>query len=225
MLSPALPSEVGTVALSDVCDAGCKHYVENFENYLLPVEDQVFTKGPKVMVPPGDWEELTTNLVKHKVIEESEVYHVQDKPLLNGLFGVSKGDWSGEIEVHRLIMNLIPLNRICRGIEGDIATLPSWSSMGPLSLDIDEDLISSEDVKCFFYILKYPFLGIGSWPSTARCLRASVRGNQEHVAGGDRSSDGFQEFCERCPTCASLCFAAGLDELRSPKWRGSGIEA
>ena len=160
MLFPALPSEVGTVALSDVCDAGCKHYVENFENYLLPVEDQVFTKGPKVMVPPGDWEELATNLVQRgicKVIEESEVYHVQDKPLLNGLFGVSKGDWSGEIEAHRLIMNLIPLNRICRGIEGDIATLPSWSSMGPLSLDIDEDLlISSEDVRCFFYIFKVP---------------------------------------------------------------------
>ena len=161
MLAPALPSEVGTVSLADVCDAGCKHYVENFENYLLPVEDQVFTKGPKVMVPPGDWEAVASNLIQRgicKVIEESEVYHVQDKPLLNGLFGVSKGDWHGDIEVHRLIMNLIPLNRICRGSEGDIATLPSWSSMGPLSLDIDEDLlISSEDVRCFFYIFKVPF--------------------------------------------------------------------
>ena len=76
---------------------------------------------------------------------------------MNGLLGVSKGDWSGEIEVHRLIMNLIPLNRICRGIEGDIATLPSWSSMGPLSLGIEEDLlISSEGVRCFFYIFKVP---------------------------------------------------------------------
>ena len=122
----------------------------------------MFTKGPKVMVPPGDWEELASNLVHQlgicKVVEESEVYHVQDKPLLNGLFGVSKGDWYGEIEVHRLILNLIPLNRICRGIEGDIATLPSWSSMGPLSLDIEEDLlVSSEDVRCFFYIFKMPF--------------------------------------------------------------------
>ncbi|CAJ1329700.1 unnamed protein product [Effrenium voratum] len=59
-------------------------------------------------------------------------------PLPSGRPEVEAQKGVGEIEVHRLIMNLIPLNRICRGIEGDIATLPSWSSMGPLSLDIDE---------------------------------------------------------------------------------------
>lgn len=57
-------------------------------------------------------------------------------------------------EIFRLIMNLIPLNHICRPFTGDVDTLPSWGSMSPFFLQPHENLlVSSEDVKCFFYTM------------------------------------------------------------------------
>eukprot|EP00438_Fugacium_kawagutii_P025257 Skav212859 [mRNA] locus=scaffold786:278107:283976:+ [translate_table: standard] len=60
-------------------------------------------------------------------------------------------------DVYRLIMNLIPLNQLCRPMSGDVDTLPSWSMMTPFFLQPGENLlVSSEDVKCFFYTLQVP---------------------------------------------------------------------
>lgn len=134
----------------------------------MDVEDQVYTRPPRVMVHDGAWDSLCEGLIKSgicRVISEEELFKVSDKPLLNGLFGVEKGEVDGLFECHRLIMNLIPLNAVCRGIQGDVATLPSWASMGPLALMPTEQLlVSSEDVRCFFYIFGvprswHPFLG------------------------------------------------------------------
>eukprot|EP00438_Fugacium_kawagutii_P025255 Skav212857 [mRNA] locus=scaffold786:244787:247873:+ [translate_table: standard] len=159
-LKTAIPSEVGSVALSDVCEGGCKEYVCSFENYLLDESSRVYTKPPRVMVPDCEWEETCKGLLDSGIctlMPEAEVAHVEGKPLLNGLFGVSKGEVAEGHEVHRLIMNLIPLNNISRGIEGDVATLPSWSSTSPLSLLPGEEMVvSSEDVRCFFYIFAVP---------------------------------------------------------------------
>ena len=43
-ISPALPDEVGAVELSQVVELGSKHYVERFTDYLVPADDQVYTK-------------------------------------------------------------------------------------------------------------------------------------------------------------------------------------
>ena len=111
-------------------------------------------------VPPESWEEMARNLIEKgvcRVIGGRDVFRVQGKKLLNGMFGVSKQEYVGSTEVHRLIMNLIPLNKIVRGVDGDIATLPAWASMTPLFLDDDQQLlVSSEDVRCFFYIFRTP---------------------------------------------------------------------
>ena len=57
----------------------------------------------------------------------------------------------------RIIMNLVPLNAVCRGIDGEVSTLPSWAGMAPLHLQPHEQLlISSEDVRAFFYIFRVP---------------------------------------------------------------------
>lgn len=54
-------------------------------------------------------------------------------------------------------MNLIPLNGLCKGLAGDINTLPSWAGMNPFFMQPGESLlVSSEDVRCFFYILSVP---------------------------------------------------------------------
>ena len=159
-ICPALPSEIGKVCLEDVVSHGLVDYVKNFDDFLVPEEDRLYVRPPKVMVPPESWEVLAKNLLDRgvcSIIGGKDIFRIQGRKLLNGLFGVSKQEFSGSVEVHRLIMNLIPLNRIVRGVDGDIATLPAWSSMTPLFLDDGQQLlISSEDVRCFFYIFRTP---------------------------------------------------------------------
>ena len=54
-------------------------------------------------------------------------------------------------------MNLIALNQLCESLVGDVMTLPNISSFGTFLLDEGEvALISSEDVRCFFYLFKVP---------------------------------------------------------------------
>lgn len=159
-VSPALPDEVGGVPLEQVVELGSREYVVNFSKYLLDPADQVYTRPPRVTVAPEHWENLCMKLLQKGVfnrIHEDEVYKVQDKLVLNGLFGVSKHEFEGQFEIMRIIMNLIPANRLCRGLDSDIATLPSLSNMSPLCLMPHENLVvSSEDVRCFFYIFKLP---------------------------------------------------------------------
>ncbi|CAE7354468.1 unnamed protein product, partial [Symbiodinium microadriaticum] len=74
-----------------------------------------------------------------------------------GLFGVSKDEWVAEVEVMRLIMNLVPVNEWFHPIEGDLQTLPVISQLHALDLDPSENLLlSSEDLKCYFYTLRVP---------------------------------------------------------------------
>lgn len=160
-LAPALPKEIGLVPLENVCTLGCKHYVESIDHFLLPREDWKMGKAPKVMVDDDSWGDVCIGLLKAGVcilLEEDEVFKVDGVPLLNGMFGVSKDEYTGDgVEIMRLIMNLIPFNRLCRPLAGDIDTLPSWSLMSPFFLQPTENLlVSSEDVKCFFYTLSLP---------------------------------------------------------------------
>ena len=160
-ISPALPREIGRVPLVNVCTLGCREYVLSFDSFLKPRECWGSIRSPKVMVEDGAWGELCAGLVSAGVccfLEEHEVFQTGSGPLLNGLFGVSKEETTAQgVEICRLIMNLVPLNNICRSLGGDIDTLPSWSMMSPFFLQPDENLlISSEDVKCFFYTMALP---------------------------------------------------------------------
>ena len=160
-ISPSLPREVGAVPLEDVCSLGCHHYVTHFDEYLKPAQEWVTVKAPRVMVDDSSWSAVCRGLVNSGVcvfLDASEVFHVGTQPLLNGLFGVTKDEWTpGGTEIFRLIMNLIPLNAICRPMAGDVDTLPSWGSMSPFFLQPSELLlVSSEDVKCFFYTMRVP---------------------------------------------------------------------
>eukprot|EP00438_Fugacium_kawagutii_P003204 Skav218049 [mRNA] locus=scaffold214:1185583:1189080:- [translate_table: standard] len=160
-IAPALPSEVGSVPLAEVCTLGSQHYVLNFPEYLKPKAEWGKVPRPKVMVKDEDWPAVCRGLIESKVcvvLAESEVFQLEDGPLLNGLFGVTKDEWTeaGD-EVFRLIMNLVPLNGLCQPMKGDVDTLPSWGSMNPFFLQPDENLlVSSEDVRCFFYTMQVP---------------------------------------------------------------------
>ncbi len=160
-ISPALPEEIGRVPLWEVCTLGSRHYVENFPLYLKPRKEWVVPTKPRVMVQDSDWAEVCMGLVKSGVcglMPRDLVFEGPNGPLLNGLFGVPKDETTPEgVEVFRLIMNLIPLNGICQSMAGDVATLPSWSGMNPFFLQPEVNLlVSSEDVRCFFYVMKVP---------------------------------------------------------------------
>ena len=159
-IAPALPREIGVVPLEDICSEGAKYYVENFDLFLKKREEWPPLTCPQVMVRDEDWAEVCSGLVGAGVctfLEREEVFDTGDGLLLNGLFGVTKGEMSNGVEVYRLIMNLVPLNGICHPLSGDVATLPSWSSMSPYFLQPSEGLlVSSEDVRCFFYVMSVP---------------------------------------------------------------------
>ena len=160
-VAAALPREIGRVPLADVCSMGCREYVLHFDEYLKPRDQWVLGRPPRVMVEDHLWGEVCRGLVDAGVcvyLDESEVFTVNDKLLLNGMFGVSKEEWTDSgTEIYRLIMNLIPLNQLCLPLAGDVNTLPAWSGMSPFFIQPTDSLVvSSEDVKCFFYTLSVP---------------------------------------------------------------------
>ena len=190
-VAPALPKEIGLVPLAEVCTLGCREYVVGLDSFLKPREAWGKIPRPKVMVEDGAWATMCTGLVRAGVcclLEETEVFQTGSGPLLNGLFGVSKEDWTPQgVEVFRLIMNMIPFNSICQPLGGDIDTLPSWSMMSPFFLQPGENLlISSEDVKCFFYAMRVPdcwtkFLAFNKTVPSA-CLPPDMAGKVVYLA-------------------------------------------
>ena len=155
----SLPEEVGQLDLRDFCTQGTLHYLDHFEEHLIDSSDLPCPKACRVMVG-DDWPTICEGLLKKnicEVIPVDELFHINQVPLMNGMFGVGKGEFVGEIETQRLIMNLVPLNRLCEALVGDVCTLPNICSFGTFLLDDGEvALISSEDIRCFFYLFKIP---------------------------------------------------------------------
>ena len=155
----SLPDEVGRLELRDFCTQGTLHYIDHFEEHLIDTSHMTCPRAPRVMVG-DDWPSICEGLIEKKICEVTpidQLYHIGQAPLLNGMFGVGKGEFVGEVQTQRLIMNLIPLNQLCEPLVGDVVTLPNISGFGTFLLDEGEvALISSEDVRCFFYLFKVP---------------------------------------------------------------------
>ena len=81
------------------------------------------------------------------------------KLLLNGLFGVSKGDFDGPWEMMRLIINLVPVNQVCRSMDGDAGTLPSWAGMFAALSDARGGSGSFQR-RCKMFLLHLPYPSI-----------------------------------------------------------------
>lgn len=107
---PSLPPGIGEIPLEEVCELGTREFVMALEDYLVPTDARVYTKPPRVMVEEGDWLNICRGLLEKGVcalLSGREVARVDNKRLLNGLFSVSKGEYTPQgDEVMRLIMNL-----------------------------------------------------------------------------------------------------------------------
>jgi len=156
----SLPSEVGQLDIRDFVDGGVKYYIDHLEEFMIASPPDSIAKPPKVMVSDAHWSTVAHGLVARglcRVLRRSSLFHVGGKPLLNGLFSVSKQEFIGTLEVCRLIMNLKPANALCSPMVGDTSTLPMVTNLGTMFLDPSENLcISSEDIRCFFYLFAIP---------------------------------------------------------------------
>ena len=179
-IKPALPPEVGRVPLEEVCSLGSRFYVENFDLFIKKPEACVMKRPPRVMVADEHWGEVCTGLVAAGVctmLPVEELYHINGRPLLNGLFGVTKDEWHDGVEVFRLSMNMIPLNTIAEPLKGDVDTLPMWSLMTPYFIQPDELLYWS--AVTMFAVFSIPWLfhrhGSNIWGSIKGSLRSACR--------------------------------------------------
>lgn len=160
-IEPSLPSQVATLDLLDFCSGGVLHYVKNFLGYLIAPENRVDAPSPRVMIDDSEWDRVSSGLVSQglcQVLPREMLVHGRTQPVFNGLFCVSKQEFVGDVEVCRLIMNLKPTNAICLGLTGDTSALPAISTMTGFYLQEEEVLcMSSEDIRCFFYLFKVPW--------------------------------------------------------------------
>ena len=151
----SLPEKGGVVPLTAVCRLGMLHYVQNPQAFLKPPEERKHFPAPPVRVQDEHWEAVARGLIDRNIcttIPLEDVLHVEGRPVLSGLFGVTKQEWDGPFEVLRLIMDLRPVNSFCEAFAGDTATLPLVSQLTQLELIVTDDLvICSEDLKAMFY--------------------------------------------------------------------------
>jgi len=165
-------------------------YVEHFDSYVKARDQWCLPKAPRVMVDDKDWADVCAGLISSGIctlLPREDLFQTDSGPLLNGMFGVSKEEWVGDTEVFRLIMNMVPLNSISHSLRGDVETLPMWSLMNPFFLQPHENLlVSSEDVRCFFYTMAVPshwwkYMGFNKEVPQS-CLPDQLQGREVYLA-------------------------------------------
>ena len=105
----SLPDEVGRLELRDFCAQHTLHYIDHFEERLMDASHMTCPRAPRIMVG-DDWPSICKGRIEKKICDVTpidQLFHIGQAPLLNGMFGVGKGKFVGEVETQRLIMNLI----------------------------------------------------------------------------------------------------------------------
>ena len=174
-----------------------KFLVENPLENLISLRD----RGPgsrqaKVHIVRGHELEVFKLLENRGVITwlpSDAAYKDDDGWCLNGLFGVEK---PGKVTstgkpILRVIMNLVPANRLLQVIAGDIQLLPSSSAWLPLVVDADGELhVSQGDMSSAFYLFSIP----QAWQQFM-CFNVQFKGEQI----GQRRGSWFRPCCRVLP--------------------------
>ena len=160
-IKPALPyGHIASIPALDLAEDGVRDLLLHPTKYLKKGFEDRPVRPSRVMVRDEDWGPLARGLVQYDlcaILPRSALQTAGGEPIHNGLFGVEKGDEMDGVAIHRLIMNLIPLNSVSQSVEGDVGTLPLLSQMNSLQMHPDEHLVvSSEDLKCMFYLFEMP---------------------------------------------------------------------
>ena len=157
----------GSIPVTRFLRGRIKHLMENPLESLLPLRER--NTGPmqaKVHIEKGAEMEVFELLEERGVITwlpESEVFRDETGECLNGLFGVvkqGKSTLAGR-PVLRVIMNLVPANRLFEVIHGDVQLLPNGTSWIPWS--------SARGKSCGFHRV--------TWRRHSTCTRSPRLGN------------------------------------------------
>eukprot|EP00435_Cladocopium_sp_Y103_P073592 s436_g44.t1 len=83
-IAAAFPPEVATLNIEDFCTGGCLTYVGDFENFLLPQDQQAVGRPPRTMVHNDDWEEVVylDNWDELRKVDRCLVSEVEGQPSL-----------------------------------------------------------------------------------------------------------------------------------------------
>ena len=154
----------------------------------------------------------------------AELHHVGGRPLLNGMFAVSKretavGADGVPFEVCRLIMKLVPTNSCCRSLIEDISTLPTVAGMSSVMLDDNQLLItSSEDIRCFLLPISYSNC-LWAFNNSVAIAQHMHRRVISQVLRGERAlATGHQEIRrDRGPSTSGHLYRVYLDNYDEPQ--------
>eukprot|EP00438_Fugacium_kawagutii_P023262 Skav224627 [mRNA] locus=scaffold1903:51756:62319:+ [translate_table: standard] len=160
---PALPpsSHSGSIDALDLLSPGSKEFLLRPEDSLL---DDVPWDTPlkaKVHIKKGEELELALKLVERKICvwtPREDILRINNQLVLNGMFAVGKGRFQDDGgETQRLIMNLVPTNRVCRHAQGATADLPGITQYLSLVLDgSDKVMFYQSDMSAAFYLFRIP---------------------------------------------------------------------
>ena len=146
------------------------NYFNNPEEALIEVLPNEAPRAGPVMAAPSEAVLIAKNLLDRglvRILFENELVVVGGRPLLNGLFGVSKGKpipGNEHLTVLGLIMNLAAPNSVMQDLRGDIGAFPYFGQWKAIILNDDENLLwSYEDMVGCFHLVRLP----DSW---SRCF-------------------------------------------------------
>ena len=217
----------GSIDILELVPPKLQMLLQDPENVLLPRGDwpKRFSKA-KMHIKPSDWPQLARELLDRNIckpLPKTELIYHNGEPLLNGIFGVGKNKFikdrnGNEVEVQRLIINLVPSNEIQVDIVADVATLPHFAQWSGVELLDDETLIwASEDISCAFYIFQLPESWLPyftlDWP---------VRACDVGMAGEDEFHLAFCSLPMGWKSAVGICQCALRSFVNRPEL-GSGL--
>ena len=153
----------GCIVATDFLVGRTKFLLENPRECLLPVrEREPGSMQAKVHIKKGDELSVFKLLESRGVttwLEANKVFTDDGGDCLNGLFGVVKpGKFtSSGAPILRVIMNLVPTNRLFEVIAGDVQLLPHGTAWIPMVMQVGEELRMSQcDMSAAFYLFAIP---------------------------------------------------------------------
>ena len=170
----------GAIDLVPLLVGQARYLVQNPMAVLL--DEDLKEPGPnsaKVHIKKGEelgvWKLLESRGVVGWLREEN-VYRDSQGPYLSGMFGVEKPNKKSELgaPLLRTIMNLKPINRALRIIQGDIGELPCAAAWLQLSLEESDHVkVSQADMSSAFYLFRLP----SAWHRYL-CFNSRFQGSQ-----------------------------------------------
>eukprot|EP00438_Fugacium_kawagutii_P035066 Skav236673 [mRNA] locus=scaffold338:400738:405778:- [translate_table: standard] len=162
---PGLPSpdHGGLVNILEVVDERLARKLKR-PDLMLRENIAELVPEPQVMCGDIEWAKVAKALYdRHLVTPVDQFPVIDEKPVLNGAFGVVKPEKFTEAgePVLRMIVDLRASNTILEQLEGDVHTLTGSCAFQKLVVDYEDDLlISGDDLTAAFYLFKLP----PSWP-------------------------------------------------------------